>query len=434
MDDKTAFASLPPKDSQVPLSITREQLYELVWSKSMLQVAAYFEISSSYLARVCNELRIPRPPRGHWIKLEFGKVSPRQPLPASRSGEMTVWNRGKLLSSPQPNMTRSAERVPKVARPLRKPRSDAVHDLILAAKPFFLKVRSKNNGLLRPTKKLLVDIVVSESLLDDALATANALFQEFSAHEHRVLLSPLRRDMRRAEVDVREASGKNDHCSAAWSPDRPTVVYIGSVAIGLTLFEMTEATEVVYVNGDYLPRRTMTPVQLPRYKEPRYWSTTKDVTSGRLCLQAYCPDWKVKWSRQWRETKPQQLRLQIKQIVRELEASAPALARQVEDAELRAQAQRLAREAMWERQRIEAERARKAKVRAESRSDLLGVIAKWDEIRRIHEFFSAAHPALQSLDESERAAMSERLERARELIGKLEPLSALRNWKTPEER
>jgi hypothetical protein len=32
--------------------VTREELYELVWAESMLKVAARFEVSSSYIARV----------------------------------------------------------------------------------------------------------------------------------------------------------------------------------------------------------------------------------------------------------------------------------------------------------------------------------------------------------------------------------------------
>jgi hypothetical protein len=40
--------------------ITREDLYELVWSTPMIKVAEKFEVSGSYLARVCNELRVPR--------------------------------------------------------------------------------------------------------------------------------------------------------------------------------------------------------------------------------------------------------------------------------------------------------------------------------------------------------------------------------------
>ena len=33
--------------------ITREELYELVWSTPMTKVAGKFEVSGSYLARVC---------------------------------------------------------------------------------------------------------------------------------------------------------------------------------------------------------------------------------------------------------------------------------------------------------------------------------------------------------------------------------------------
>lgn len=64
-----------------PESLTREQLYELVWREPMLKVAERFGVSSSYLARVCTELRVPRPERGYWAKLEFGKNPPRPELP-----------------------------------------------------------------------------------------------------------------------------------------------------------------------------------------------------------------------------------------------------------------------------------------------------------------------------------------------------------------
>lgn len=41
--------------------ITREELYDLVWSTPMIKVAEKFEVSGSYLARVCTELRVPGP-------------------------------------------------------------------------------------------------------------------------------------------------------------------------------------------------------------------------------------------------------------------------------------------------------------------------------------------------------------------------------------
>lgn len=54
--------------------VTREELYELVWSTPMIRVAEKFEVSGSYLARVCTELRVPRPERGYWAKLAVGKA------------------------------------------------------------------------------------------------------------------------------------------------------------------------------------------------------------------------------------------------------------------------------------------------------------------------------------------------------------------------
>ncbi|MET1536866.1 hypothetical protein ABXL43_33945, partial [Burkholderia sola] len=35
------------------VSLTREKLYELVWSQPMTKIAAEYKVSSSYLARVC---------------------------------------------------------------------------------------------------------------------------------------------------------------------------------------------------------------------------------------------------------------------------------------------------------------------------------------------------------------------------------------------
>ena len=34
-----------------------------------------------------------------------------------------------------------------------------------------------------------------------------------------------------------------------WSPGRPTVVYMGTLAIGLTLFELSEEVELCHVDG-----------------------------------------------------------------------------------------------------------------------------------------------------------------------------------------
>jgi hypothetical protein len=46
--------------------VSREELYELVWSVPMIRVAEKFKVSGSYMARVCSTLHVPRPERGYW--------------------------------------------------------------------------------------------------------------------------------------------------------------------------------------------------------------------------------------------------------------------------------------------------------------------------------------------------------------------------------
>ena len=65
MSDKQEEPETPGVlDPNVDAGLTREALYELVWSEPMLKVAAQFGVSSSYMARVCTRLYVPRPERG----------------------------------------------------------------------------------------------------------------------------------------------------------------------------------------------------------------------------------------------------------------------------------------------------------------------------------------------------------------------------------
>lgn len=44
--------------------MSREELYEAVWSGPVSKVAKNYDVSGSFLARVCDLLKVPRPPRG----------------------------------------------------------------------------------------------------------------------------------------------------------------------------------------------------------------------------------------------------------------------------------------------------------------------------------------------------------------------------------
>jgi hypothetical protein len=64
------------------LSLTREQLYELVWSKPMQHLAKDYGISDRAMAKLCARNQVPVPPRGYWAKKSSGHKVVRPPLPA----------------------------------------------------------------------------------------------------------------------------------------------------------------------------------------------------------------------------------------------------------------------------------------------------------------------------------------------------------------
>lgn len=67
---------------------TREEFYDLIWSKPIKDLAPDFGISDVALGKICRQLGIAMPGRGYWAKLKAGAKLPIQPkLPQRRFGE-----------------------------------------------------------------------------------------------------------------------------------------------------------------------------------------------------------------------------------------------------------------------------------------------------------------------------------------------------------
>jgi len=64
----------PPPRIEVPwdtagyMRVTREELYELVWSMPMVSASKRHGLSDNGLRRICRKLDVPTPPRGYWAK------------------------------------------------------------------------------------------------------------------------------------------------------------------------------------------------------------------------------------------------------------------------------------------------------------------------------------------------------------------------------
>jgi len=65
-----------------PQSLTRQELYDLVWSSSREELAKSLSgLSAAVITRICEEANIPLPGRGYWALLERGKKVVRPALP-----------------------------------------------------------------------------------------------------------------------------------------------------------------------------------------------------------------------------------------------------------------------------------------------------------------------------------------------------------------
>lgn len=405
-----------------------------MWSEPMLKVATRFGVSSSYMARVCTLLNVPRPERGYWAKLAVGKAPNPPSLLEPRPGDELEWSR----DGAQPVRARALPKPPERMRRRHLVATVAAsdcHPLITGARPLFEAGRLSYHGsYLKPAKKLLVDLSVTKEALEKALSFANELFLALEARGHRVVIAPTSELFRRAEVDERESPQGNSPYNNLWSPMRCTVVYVGTVAIGLSVIEMCEKAEARYVNGEYVRLTEFPSKRRDRYAFDRDWTTTHEFPTGRLCLQAYCPYPTAEWSEQWRETKTQGLSERVSVIVRHLEKATAEVARLVEEGERQAELERQRWEAQMEQWRREEAERRAAKAVKDSKDELLEVVESWAAAKRLEELFNDAEHRAASLSGEQREGTLERLRRARALIGSTDVLQRFRSWRTPEER
>lgn len=290
------------------------------------------------------------------------------------------------------------------------------------------------DGYLRPFKRKLVDVFVSRGTLDRAFRTAQIVFDALEERGHRVCLAPSTHNYRRPGVDPRAESNDRQYWGPSWAPSSPTVVFIGTLAIGLSLFELSEGVEMVLRNGDYIPVSEAASLRGRRRYHPGDWTTRKDRPSGRLCLRAYCAHGFGAWFKEWRESTPGDLDGKAVAIAREVVRNAPAVVAEIEEgrraAELEFERSQAAyRE--WERQ--EAERKRQ-EAREASRLQLLQAITAWGEANRIEQFFTDVEKRASCLGDAERDALLSRVRLAREMIGEVDALSRFRVWRAPGER
>jgi hypothetical protein len=292
-----------------------------------------------------------------------------------------------------------------------------------------------DNAHLKPYKKLLVDVTASQAGLDKALSLANDLFNAFESAGHRVMLASAEANLRRERIDERETATASRNYweeNRLWSPYRPTVVYLGTVAFGLSIVEMSENVTLRYLNGKYVRESDYVPPR-NRYVD-HSWKTNRELPSGRMRIICYSPYGRVSWSAQWQEAKSASLRGQIRAIIEAIEAEAPKLVQKLEEADRQAEIRHQEWLAEEELRRREEDRRSIEKSIVDSKTDLRQVIERWSSVMSIERFLAGVEQQADNLPAIERRHVLERLALARNFLGSQDPLDFFRAWKTPKER
>lgn len=163
---------------------TRKELYKLVWSKPIIQVAKEIGVSDVAVAKRCRRNNIPVPGRGYWRKLETGSKLPKIPLPKWKGPDVIVFY-PELQRKPQPHSGSIAE-LPAHVIFERAPENFVVvsdilsrpHPLIQVARRALKKSNSerKGEGFIFKSEPCL-DLRVSRATRDRALCIMDALIK-----------------------------------------------------------------------------------------------------------------------------------------------------------------------------------------------------------------------------------------------------------------
>jgi hypothetical protein len=160
-----------------PIRLTREELYDRVWSEPVSALAKRFGLSDVGLKKICKRHDIPTPGLGYWAKLAHGKHVTRDRLPAntdrSRSTIVIQGHTDSLSSSNRRDTLALIERekIPEY-RVASGPPGALRHPLTIATERVLKK--TKEAGWITPPHGCLA-LRVSKEMLPRALSIIDAV-------------------------------------------------------------------------------------------------------------------------------------------------------------------------------------------------------------------------------------------------------------------
>ena len=137
-------------------TVSREELYEQVWSKPMTKVAADYGVTGTALKKTCDRHHVPTPERGYWAKLEFGKPVNKEALPPLAEPNLALV---RIYGSSEQHLSPLVHEAKKKARDRLDQHATANSLLIAASKP--------TPGIIEPPSLAATRRAISKARPDD---------------------------------------------------------------------------------------------------------------------------------------------------------------------------------------------------------------------------------------------------------------------------
>jgi hypothetical protein len=168
--------------------LTRQELYDLVWSIPTSKLSERFQLSGRGLGKLCERYNIPVPERGWWAKKAAGHEVDVPPLSSAKNSYLETveiyvrddfrkWIAEEELARFEAHLTEEASTPPPVVSEV----DDSRHPLI---------VRSRRPSARAGTSALRFEINVSDSLRDRALRLATAIVNACESRGYQFVQRP----------------------------------------------------------------------------------------------------------------------------------------------------------------------------------------------------------------------------------------------------
>ena len=232
--------------SHTPLS--RQELYELVWSKPMTHIARDYGMSDNGVRKHCIKHNIPTPIAGYWAKIAHGKSVRKPPLPTKKFAadapvSLETKNRQPRSAESELAAQQAESKRTELERILVVPENlpNKPHTHIRAIRAALRRSKPDISGFLEPVERNIPKLSIGRNSIPRILRLLNTLFTCAEQEGHTILRNDDQfywvvqgehflirvyeiRSRKRHEPTVKEHrdQAQSDKWSMGWQHDTPS--------------------------------------------------------------------------------------------------------------------------------------------------------------------------------------------------------------------